>query len=248
MIGIYKIKNIINNKIYVGQSQNIVNRFNSHKRKLNKNIHPNIILQQAWKKYKEDSFVFEIIEECSLEELNEKEEYYIQKHKSNQKSFGYNIRLQACDNRGLKWSDNQREKMNIIINNPNSWYKNHTILKSTLEKAWEANKNRVLTTEHKELISKNGIGKKKRNTDKMKIAQYGINNPMSKLTEIEVKEIKVLLTIGIYKNKDIAIAYNIKYSNITAIKKNRSWKNTNYKADEYDMLLKSAIFKMKGVI
>lgn len=69
MIGIYRIKNIINNKCYYGSSKNIINRFKIHKYRLNNKKHPNIILQRAWDKYKEDNFIFEVVEECDLSQL-----------------------------------------------------------------------------------------------------------------------------------------------------------------------------------
>ena len=49
--GIYQIRNIINNKIYIGQSLNIKTRFLQHKQALRKNRHPNQHLQNAWNKY-----------------------------------------------------------------------------------------------------------------------------------------------------------------------------------------------------
>lgn len=48
--GIYKITNLVNNKVYIGQSVNIRKRWNQHVLELNKNIHPNIYLQSAWNK------------------------------------------------------------------------------------------------------------------------------------------------------------------------------------------------------
>ena len=41
--GIYIIKNTINNKVYIGQSNNIQLRLNAHKRMLRNNIHGNIL-------------------------------------------------------------------------------------------------------------------------------------------------------------------------------------------------------------
>ena len=59
--GIYCIENKINNKKYIGQSQNIKTRWNSHIRKLDKNIHDNKYLQSSWNKYGKDNFKFYII-------------------------------------------------------------------------------------------------------------------------------------------------------------------------------------------
>lgn len=64
MIGIYKIMNIVDNKIYIGQSWNIRKRFTEHKRLLNKEQHPNRYLQFAWNKYGSESFEFSVV--CDL--------------------------------------------------------------------------------------------------------------------------------------------------------------------------------------
>lgn len=75
--GIYMIKNIVNEKKYVGKSCDIKRRWSDHKYKLNKGIHVNSHLQSAWNKYGEESFEFVIIEECNEDELNDKEIYWI---------------------------------------------------------------------------------------------------------------------------------------------------------------------------
>lgn len=80
--GIYKIRNIINNKIYIGSSKNIDRRFKRHKKDLNNNCHCNIILQRAWNKYGSCSFVFEIVEQfikISPKELLIIEQLYLDK-------------------------------------------------------------------------------------------------------------------------------------------------------------------------
>lgn len=82
MIGIYSIINNANNKCYIGQSFNIALRFSQHKSKLKKNKHANKHLQNAWNKYGENCFKFEIIEECCPLLLNKKEIDYINAYNS----------------------------------------------------------------------------------------------------------------------------------------------------------------------
>jgi group I intron endonuclease len=77
MIGIYRIKNLINKKCYYGSSKNIEKRWKKHKNELRKNKHINVILQRAWNKYTEENFVFEIIEECEESALFEIEQKYL---------------------------------------------------------------------------------------------------------------------------------------------------------------------------
>ena len=56
MIGIYKIENKVNGKVYIGQSIDIEKRWKSHISYLNKGIHRNKHLQSAWDKYGEGNF------------------------------------------------------------------------------------------------------------------------------------------------------------------------------------------------
>ena len=86
--GIYIIENIINKKVYIGQSKNILLRLSNHKYELCNNKHGNSYLQRTWNKYGEENFTFEILCECTPEELNEKEIYFIDLHCSFE--YGYN--------------------------------------------------------------------------------------------------------------------------------------------------------------
>lgn len=83
-IGIYKIENLINHKIYIGQSVNIERRWRDEKRcafiKEDKSY--NYPLSRAFRKYGINNFSFEIIEECSKEELNNKERFWINYYNS----------------------------------------------------------------------------------------------------------------------------------------------------------------------
>ena len=67
MMGIYKITNKINGKIYIGQSNDIERRFKEH---MTKGERSRILLDHAIKKYGPDNFSYEVIEECTEEELN----------------------------------------------------------------------------------------------------------------------------------------------------------------------------------
>lgn len=73
--GIYKITNKINNHCYIGQSINIKKRWWSHKNY--REFQKDYPLYRAFKKYGIENFVFEVIEECRVSELDEKEKYWI---------------------------------------------------------------------------------------------------------------------------------------------------------------------------
>jgi group I intron endonuclease len=78
--GIYCIRNIINGKRYIGSSKDIVGyRWPKHKGELKNKNHHSKHLENAWYKYGEVNFVFEIIEECEpiKEKLIEREQFWL---------------------------------------------------------------------------------------------------------------------------------------------------------------------------
>jgi group I intron endonuclease len=79
MCGIYKITNSINNKVYIGQSTNISRRWNAHHNEPFNKLSPahDCCFYRAIRKYGIENFTFEVLEECSPQELDEKERYYI---------------------------------------------------------------------------------------------------------------------------------------------------------------------------
>lgn len=84
MIGIYKIENLINNHCYIGQSRDIEKRWQRHKQtafNLNDKGY-DYPIYRAIRKYGLNNFSFEILEECSISELNDKEKFYISKFNS----------------------------------------------------------------------------------------------------------------------------------------------------------------------
>ena len=102
MVGIYKYTNKINNKVYIGQSVNIERRVLEHNNRAftNGNNDFNSLLSRALRKYGLDNFIIEVIEECSIEELNEKEKFYIAQYNSCSSNHGYNLQLGGDSNLG----------------------------------------------------------------------------------------------------------------------------------------------------
>ena len=87
--GIYKITNIMNNKCYIGQSVDIYKRWCDHcKCGCGMDTPKNNQLYIAMQQDGIENFTFELLEECSREELNKKEAFYINLYESNY--YGYN--------------------------------------------------------------------------------------------------------------------------------------------------------------
>ncbi len=60
--GIYRIRNLINNKSYIGSAVNFKRRWNYHKQDLIACRHHSKYLQNAWNKYGEAAFEFKVME------------------------------------------------------------------------------------------------------------------------------------------------------------------------------------------
>lgn len=88
---VYRIFNKLNGKLYYGSSCHIEERFYRHKLHLNKGKHENPYLQNAWNKYGESAFLFEIVESCPKENLTKREQFYMNSSRSTERDYGYNI-------------------------------------------------------------------------------------------------------------------------------------------------------------
>lgn len=87
---IYKIENLINGKVYIGQTiQNFKARKSDHIYELKNGRKRNIKLQTAWNKYGEANFKFSIIGHYPISELDKMEIYFISKYDSFKN--GYNM-------------------------------------------------------------------------------------------------------------------------------------------------------------
>lgn len=134
MIGIYKITKKENGKCYIGQSNNCERRFKEHQ---TKGASSRIPVDIAIQKYGKDAFTYEIIEECSIEELNQKEQYWIKYY--NSMEDGYN-----CSEGGAQQS--------IGVNNGRSKLTEQDVIK--IRKAYNNHqKQKDVYEEYKDIIS-----------------------------------------------------------------------------------------------
>lgn len=121
-ICIYKITNLINDKIYVGQTIDFVNRMYEH---FNKSNCTGRKFKNAISRYGKDSFKCEILEYLDdIDLLNEREQYYLdllQPFDDN----GYNLqRHSEKTNIGAKWSDEVKKKISDSLK---KYYETHDV-------------------------------------------------------------------------------------------------------------------------
>jgi len=111
---IYQILNIINEKFYIGHTQDYDVRQWEHERKLRKNRHENIYLQNAYNKYGASAFEFIVIELVEKEDLLKREQFWITLLNSSNRKIGYNINSDAIkppSGLGKKRTPEQRAKI-----------------------------------------------------------------------------------------------------------------------------------------
>lgn len=125
---IYLISWTNNPYFYIGQTQSLKKRWNRHINLLKKKTHPNPKLQNVYNKWGEPQF--HIIEECSIEELNEREQFYLNLLFDDPNCVNL-AKYAEAPNRGRKFSEETLEKLRG-------------------RKPW--NKGKVLTEEEKQQI------------------------------------------------------------------------------------------------
>lgn len=103
--GVYRITNKVTGDCYVGSSKHVHDRCHEHQANLRKNAHINRHLQAAWNKYGEAVFECDVLEECAITAVIEREQYWI-----DALAPAYNIRKTAESNLGIKISPEGRAR------------------------------------------------------------------------------------------------------------------------------------------
>ena len=237
-IGIYQIKNKINNKSYIGSSSRLKLRWNRHLTDLKCNVHHSLALQRAFHKYGYDNFEFIILENCEESKLLEKEQYYLDtlnpkynickiagncagvKHSIETIEKRRNSLIKLWENKELKtthskYGRSKKKEQNTLIRQQKEQRNLQIIkdLKSGIRQDVIAEKYNLSTPSITQLKKKYDII-----TDKAK----GDRNNFSKLIEMQVKEIKYLLRDKV-KQQTIADKYNVKLRTIKAIQSGQNW-------------------------
>lgn len=225
MCGIYGIHNLVTDKWYVGQAQDIEKRNRAEKINLRKGyLHSNKEcngsnqhLGNAYKKYGEDEFEWVILEECSIADLNDREMFWI----AEKDSFnnGYNLTIGGDGTRGYTFSEDSKQKLSELrIGENNPFYgKSHS----------EETKQKM--SEHQKGERAFWYGKHLSSDVKQKISNTQIENKGRRVLCIETNQVYLSLSLAAEKT-------GVSKSNICSVcngtRKTAGgyhWKYTEYK-------------------
>jgi len=173
--GIYRIINLVNNKMYVGSSVNLKSRKYKHFKDLLDNKHGNKHLQSSYNKYGEENFKFEIIEYIRennrlilKKKLLRAEQLHIDAYMSFNNIYGYNILPKAGSPLGTtRTLESIKKQVETRKSNGEEW---HT--KETKNKIGCANKGRIISKEGRKRMSEGAKGKKLSEETKRKISEF----------------------------------------------------------------------------
>jgi group I intron endonuclease len=213
-MGVYRISNTINHKVYIGSTKNLYHRIKHHINSLKNNKHYNIHLQRAFNKYNGE-FEIDVIEYVyDQKKLIEREQFWINEYKSFDRNHGYNI-LPNAINSGSPLPDETKNKISAA--NKGKKHSNETKLKIS---------NRLKGRKVKH--SKETIEKIKNALKGHKPTHFGGSHPNSKLTESIVIEIYEEVKNG-KSIKSLSELFNIHESVIYKIIKGEVWTHLNLK-------------------
>ncbi len=165
MIGIYKITSP-SGKIYIGQSINIERRFTKYNSLKNTKEQPALV--RSFIKYGVINHIFEIIEECEFEQLNNRERYYQEFY--NVLKYGLNCQLVPTDIKPMIVSEETKKKIG------------------------DGNRGKILSKETKQKISensaKNMLGKKHKSESIKKLRDFNLGKKLSQETKDKMSKLE----------------------------------------------------------
>jgi group I intron endonuclease len=133
---VYKITNNIDGKFYIGSTNNLIKRYYTHIHDIRSGKNTCVKLIRAVNKYGEDNFKFEIICECTTDEVLKTEQEYINSLKPH-----YNVAKIAGSNLGIKRTEEVKYKKSV--SQKEKWkdeaYRNKHL--DNLSKNWRAGAN-----------------------------------------------------------------------------------------------------------
>lgn len=203
--GIYQIKNIITDDIYIGSSKDCGKRFGTHYRLLKLGIHTNLKLQNSWNKYGSKNFYFSTLELCDENILIEKEQEYIDKLNPElniEKIVGsLNTPKAGSIEAKIRSQKNMEARKNSVWCNSKEF---HTMMSEIWKLKWKDNDYRVnRSSETTKLWESTEYRSKQKDSHR-------------KINSLERKYIKKLIEMGI-SYKELQIRFNVSNATISRI-------------------------------
>ncbi len=226
----YKITNLINKKVYIGQTVQPNSRWSNHKSGA-KTHQPVQYLHNAMIKYGVENFVFEIIALCkSLNDANEIEAILITQYNSRDHNFGYNLKPGGNTSSP---SIETRQKMSASA-------KQHIIDKPHTKPI--GRKGKPCSDELKEKLRLASSNKKHTEETRQKMsisAKRGEKHHATKLSDQDVLDIRDKYLLPEYSCNSLAKEYNVCRSNISSIIHGQTWQHLPIKdKDELSKAIK----------
>jgi len=181
---IYKVENIINNKIYIGYTCNFHKRKLQHENETKKGS--SLHFHRALRKCGLNSFIWTIIDECKKEDVKQKEIYWIEFYNSFKN--GYNMTIGGDGALGHKLKN--KRSLSWQIKQSRSHIKNTNVIKSRLL----SNNESIYTMEQRIIHSK---------------VQLGELNSSSKLSKKDVFNIYRFWDSGNYTLTQLALLFPV---------------------------------------
>ena len=216
MIGIYKITNLINGKIYIGQSIDIERRFWDHRCISHES---NRHLKHALQKYGKENFKYEVLEECQESELDVRERYYIETLKpeynvtnggqDSLRRYPEEVREKISEKSKEQWNNmTDEERQRRISHNLTGHRRGYTMSEETKAKIRDKNLGKKQSLETIE----------KRKQTMLKKKQNGYRQTNSS----HMKKVKCIETDEVFKSvKDAAESIGANPSSVSSMLKGR---------------------------
>ena len=233
MIGIYKITNLINQKSYIGQSNNIERRKTEH---FSNNNYDQSVIDKAIQLEGIENFKFEVLEECTNEQLDEREKYWIAYYNTYENGYNRTRGGQGSFCGQPKLERDDVVKIRQAYNNHEYWYDVYKQFQDKIgidgfKHIWQGNRWKfimpeVYTEENKNYYKQIGQFKKGEMNENSKLSDQEIINIRKRYQTETATQIwqdyKYLYTLGSFKQ----ILTGVKYSHLPIYKKaQKTWIN-----------------------
>jgi len=225
--GIYQIRNLESGKKYIGSAKCFRIRWNAHRAKLNRGSHHSRHLQASWHKNGGDAFVFEVVEVCSVEDLLQREQCWLDAERPE-----YNVCPNAGNTLGRRFTPESREKIAAKARGrtcPPRSAEHRAKLSAVhagkkkpqhvMRALQEGRRRRVFTDEQREQMSRSlrkayDEGRKPR--EKSEPHRFSIGRHFAKLSDNEIRAIRALRASGV-TGRELARRYGSNPGTISEI-------------------------------